>query len=190
MNISLDEGHMQATENTYRIEKMSRRLRRLFQVCTFILPLLPVFFWLGYNHMPQIMHDNVFPATAPNWLPLNSRLIALAGSIPAIIIMIAALIGLKRLFSLYEQGIYFQAENVALFRLLARLAFCSVVADIFDKTVMELARTINNPPGQRLLSIGVSSDHLKLMIVAAIIMIIGMVIDEGRKIQDEIALTV
>lgn len=181
---------MQATENKHRIEKMSRRLRRLFQICTFILPLIPVFFWLGYNHMPQVMHDNVFPATAPSWLPVNSRIIALLGSMPAIVILVLALIGLKRLFSLYEQGIYFQSENVVLFRLLAKLAFCSVVADVINKTVLELARTINNPPGQRLLSISLSSDHLKLMIVAVIIMIIGMVIDEGRKIQDEIELTV
>ena len=181
---------MNTPDNSQKIEKMSRRLRRLFQLCIFVLPLVPVFFWLGYNHLPQVMHDNIFPTAAPSWLPLNSRLIALAGGIPAIVVLILALIGLKRLFALYEQGIYFQAENVALFRLLARLAFCSVIADVINKTVLELARTINNPPGERLISIGLSSDHLKLMIVAAIIMIIGLVIDEGRKIQDEIELTV
>lgn len=181
---------MNTPDNSQKIEKMSRRLRRLFQLCIFVLPLVPVFFWLGYNHLPQVMHDNIFPAAAPSWLPLNSRLIALAGGIPAIVVLVLALIGLKRLFALYERGIYFQAENVALFRLLARLAFCSVIADVINKTVLELARTINNPPGERLISIGLSSDHLKLMIVAAIIMIIGLVIDEGRKIQDEIELTV
>ena len=181
---------MSTSENELRIQKRSRRLRRLFQACIFILPLVPVIFWLGYNRLPQVMHDNVFTGGAPSWLPLNSRLIALAGSLPAIVILVLALIGLKRLFFLYERGIYFQAENVALFRLLAKLAFCSVVADVINKTVLEIARTINNPPGERILSIGLSSDHLKLMIVAAIIMIIGMVIDEGRKIQDEIQLTV
>ena len=183
---------MEQTANEKRIEKMSRGMRVLFQVCIYLLPLIPIFFWLGYNPLPQIMHDNIFPfpAEAPTWLPLNSRLIALSGGIPATVILILALIGLKRLFSLYERGIYFQAENVALFRLLGKLAFWSILADVLNKTVLEIARTINNPPGERILSIGLSSDHLKLMVVAIIIMIIGMVIDEGRRIHDEIQLTV
>lgn len=183
---------MEQTANEERIHRMSRRLRLLFQFGVFLLPLVPVLFWLGYNHLPQVMHDNMFPfpAEAPAWLPLNSRLIALAGAIPATVVLVLALIGLKRLFALYERGIYFQAENVALFRTLGRLAFWSILADVLNKTVLEIARTINNPPGERILSIGLSSDHLKLMVVAVIIMIIGMVIDEGRRIHDEIQLTV
>jgi DNA-binding Xre family transcriptional regulator len=37
------------------------------------------------------------------------------------------------------------------------LAFWSVLADVFEKTVLELARTINNPPGHRVLSVGFST---------------------------------
>jgi hypothetical protein len=181
---------MNISENEQRIRKMSRNLRRLFLVCIYVLPLVPVFLWLNYNYLPEIVHDNLFISHVPAWLPMNSRLIALSGSIPAIIILVMALIGLKRLFTLYEQGIYFQAENVAIFRLLSKLAFWSILADIFDNTIINLARTINNPPGQKILSIGLSSDHLKLMVIAIIIMIIGRVIDEGRKIHDEMQLTV
>jgi hypothetical protein len=181
---------MDISDNQRRITRLSRRLGRLLQLCIFTLPLVPVVFWLGYNHMPQVMHENVFPGSFPATLPLNGRLIALAGSLPATVVLVLALSNLKRLFALYEQGIYFQAENVRLFRTLARLALFSVIADVVNKTVIELARTINNPSGERLLSISLSSDHLKLMIVASIIMVIGMVIDEGRRINDEIELTV
>lgn len=181
---------MKTTENEQRIRKMSRHLRLLFQLCTYVLPLMPFLFWFYYNDLPQVMHENVFPGKTLSWLPLNSRLIALAGNLPATAILVLALIGLRRLFALYEQGIYFQAENVALFRLLGRLAFWSVLADVLNKTVLEIARTINNPPGERLLSIGFSSDHCKLLIIAVILMLIGMVIDEGRKIHEEMQLTV
>lgn len=181
---------MEISDNQRRITRLSRRLRRLLQLCIFILPLVPVLFWLGYNHMPQVMHESVFPGSFPSTLPLNSRLIALAGGLPATVILVFALLNLGRLFALYERGIYFQDENVRLFRTLARLALFSVIADVVNKTVMELARTINNPPGERLLSISLSSDHIKLMIVAAIVMLIGMVIDEGRRINDEMELTV
>ncbi|HBG20665.1 MAG TPA: hypothetical protein DDY32_15710 [Desulfobulbaceae bacterium] len=181
---------MKNSENDRRIRKTSRKLRLLFQVSTFLLPLIPVVCWLLYNDLPQVMHQNIFPGKTVDSLPLNGRLIALGGSLPATVIMVLALIKLKRLFFLYEQGIFFQAENVLLFRLLARLAFWSVLADVFNKTVLEIALTINNPPGQRVLAIGFSSDHLKLLIVAVIIMLIGMVIEEGRKIHEEMQLTV
>ncbi len=181
---------MDTSGNEQRIKKMSKRLRRVFQVCLFILPPFPVFYWFSYNHLPQVMHENIFPSGPLAWMPMNSRLIALAGDIPAIVVLTLALISLKRLFTLYEKGIYFQAENVALFRKLSRLAIWSVLADVFEKTVLELARTINFPPGHRILSIGFSSDHLKLLIVATIIMLISMVVEEGRKIQDEMQLTV
>lgn len=181
---------MKTVENEQRIRTISRRLRLLFQVCIYVLPLVPVICWFWYNDMPQVMHDNIFQGKTIPWLPLNSRLIALAGNLPATIILIFALINLKRLFFLYEHGIYFQAENVRLFRSLGKLAFWSVFADVINKSVLEIAVTINNPPGQRILSVGFSSDHLKLLIIAVIIMLIGMVIDEGRKIHDEIQLTV
>lgn len=184
------EPIMKNSENDRRIRKISRRLRLLFQISTCLLPLIPVVCWLLYNDLPQVMHQNIFPGKTVDSLPLNSRLIALGGSLPATAIMVLALIRLKRLFSLYEQGIFFQAENVLLFRLLGRLAFWSVLADVFNKTVLEIALTINNPPGQRVLAIGFSSDHLKLIIVAVIVMLIGMVIEEGRKIHEEMQLTV
>jgi len=181
---------MKPAENEKRIRKISKQLRFFFQLCTFLLPLIPVICWLGYNDLPQVMHENFFPGKTIDWLPLNSRFIALAGSLPATFIMVLALICLKRLFSLYEHGIFFQPENVTLFRLLGKLAFWSVLADVLNKTVSAIALSINNPPGQRVLSIGFSSDHLKLLIVAVIIMIIAMVTDEGRKIHDEMQLTV
>ena len=181
---------MKPIGNEQRIRKISKNLRLFFQLCTFILPLIPVVCWLCYNDLPQVMHENLLPGKNIAWLPLNSKLIALTGSLPETVVSVLALIGLKRLFLLYEQGIYFQAENVALFRLLGKLAFWSVLADVFSKTVLAIALSINNQPGQRILSIGFSSDHLKLLIVAVIIMLIGMVTDEGRKIHDELRLTV
>ncbi|MFH0781782.1 MAG: DUF2975 domain-containing protein [Pseudomonadota bacterium] len=181
---------MKTTKNEEKIRRTSKRLRRIFQIAAFALPFFPALFWLFYNDLPLVMQQHTFAGRTETWLPLNSRIIALAGNIPATILAVLALVGLKRLFALYEQGCYFQAENVRLFRALGRLAVWSVLADVVNNTVLEIARTINNPPGERLLSIGFSSDHAKLLLVAAIIMLIGMVIDEARKIHEEHQLTV
>lgn len=176
--------------NAYQIQRMSHKLRILFHVCQYVLPVIPVIFWISYNHLSPIIQSGVFDGSVAPYLQLNSRVIAFVGSLPAIIIMFMALRSLKTLFSSYEQGIYFRAENVKQFRFLGKLALLSVLADIFRKTFLVLGESINNPPGQKILSIGVSSDHLKLIVVACIIMAIGMVMDEGRKIHDENQLTV
>lgn len=165
-------------------------MRLVFQVCLYVIPILPVCIWLGYNHLPQIMHQHMFSSGPVASLQLNSRLIALAGEVPMTLILIFALINLRKLFGLYEQGIFFQIENVSLFNRLSKLAFWSIFADIFDNTVLEIARTINYPPGHRILAIGISDNHLKLLAVAIIVMLIGMVMEEGRKIQDDMELTI
>jgi hypothetical protein len=79
---------------------------------------------------------------------------------------------------------------VAHYRKLSKLAFWGILANIFDKTLVKLALTINNPPGQRVLTIGFTADHVKLMFAAIILMIIARVMNEGREIYDENQLTV
>ncbi|MCP4114368.1 MAG: DUF2975 domain-containing protein [Desulfobacteraceae bacterium] len=177
-------------ENELRIRGMSRKLRKLFQIGLYLLPAMPILYWLFYNHLPPMMQDGAVGDGAPAFLAVNSRVIAFAGEIPAILVMLFALKSLKALFSLYEKGIYFEAENVKQFRLLGKLALWGVLTDAVNETFLILAKTINNPPGEKVLAIGISSDHVKLMVVACIIMLIGMVMDEGRKIKDENQLTV
>lgn len=177
-------------ENELKIRGMSRKLRILFHVSVYVLPAMPLLYWLFYNQLPPMMQEGVGECGAPEFLALNSRVIAFVGQIPAILVMVFALNSLKSLFSLYERGIYFQAENVKRFRLLAKLAVFGVLTDVVSETFLILGKTINNPPGEKMLTISVSSDHAKLMVVACIILLISMVMDEGRKIKDENQLTV
>jgi hypothetical protein len=126
----------------------------------------------------------------PQLLELNSRIIGLMGDLPALVVMILSLNTLRRLFFLYAKGIFFKVENVTYYRKLSKLAFWSVLTNIFDKTLLRLALTFNNPPGQREFIISFSVDHVKLMFVAIILMIIARVMNEGREIYDENQLTV
>ena len=176
--------------NRFRISRMSRRLRIVFKGLVYFLPVVPVLYWLLYNSLPAVMQEGAFGVGAPLFLEVNSRVFGFAAGLPALVVSIIALNSLSALFSLYERGMYFMAENVKRFRFLGELAMWSILADIFNKTVLIVAQTINNPPGERVLSIGFTSDHVKLLLVAGIVMIIGMVMDEGRKINDENELTV
>ena len=185
---------MKKSENTIKIQRISRGLSLLFYIGTFVIPVFAVFYWMGYNSSPIQLINSALPGShggvMPQVLELNSRLIGLVGDLPALVVLLLALNTLRRLFFLYARGVFFKVENVAHYRKLSKLAFWSILANIFDRTLVNLALTINNPPGQKALIIGLTADHVKLMFVAIILMIIARVMNEGREIYDENQLTV
>ena len=185
---------MKESENSIKIQRISKVLGWLFYIGTFVMPVFIVFYWMGYNSSPIQLINSALPGShggeMPQVLELNSRLIGLAGDLPALVVMLLSLDVLRQLFFLYARGVFFKVENVAHYQKLSKLAFWSILANIFDKTIVNLALTINNPPGQRVLTISFTADHVKLMFVAIILMIIARVMNEGREIYDENQLTV
>ncbi len=181
---------MEKNENMVRIQRLSMRLGLVFNLGIYVLPVLTILYWLNYNAMPLFMRNDIGYVEAAADLLLNSRCLALLGSVPLVVVAVRALINLRQLFFLYETGVYFQGENVRRFRMLGRLAFWEIAADMVYKSVLSVALTLNNPPGERLLSITFSSDYVKLLVVAIIINLIGMVMDEARKNHDELEMTV
>lgn len=176
--------------NQKRIQRMSRLFCNLFTIGLYTLPLIPAIFWLGFNYLPTELQSQLGSYSVQGPLPLNSRLLALVGTIPSTLVLVFSLLSLRTLFSLYGQNIYFQHQNIDQYKRLGKLAVWSVLGDVFSKTVLSVALSINNPPGQRMLSIGFSSDHLKLLIVSGIILVIAMVMEEAKQLKEEHQLTV
>jgi hypothetical protein len=185
---------MKKSKNSIKIQRISKRLGWIFYIGMFVMPVFVVFYWLGYNSHPIQVINSTLPGShgggMPQELELNSRFIGLVGDLPTLVVMLLSLDALRRLFFLYAKGVFFKVENVAHYRKLSKLAFWGILANIFDKTLVKLALTINNPPGQRVLTIGFTADHVKLMFAAIILMIIARVMNEGREIYDENQLTV
>lgn len=185
---------MKKSKNSIKIQRISKGLGWLFYIGTFVIPVFVVFYWLGYNLSPIQIINSALPGShggaMPQMLELNSRLLGLMGDLPALVVMLLSIDTLRRLFFLYARGVFFNVENVTHYRKLSKLAFWSILANIFDKTLVMLALTINNPPDQRVVTVSFTPDHVKLMIVAIILMIIARVMNEGREIYDENQLTV
>jgi hypothetical protein len=55
---------------------------------------------------------------------------------------------------------------------------------------MTLALTFNNPPGQRMISIGFSSTDFSEIVTALMIIVVAWIMDEGRKLKEEQALVI
>ena len=109
--------------------------------------------------------------------------------IPAGLMMIG-LYTLAKLFALYEKGCIFTQKNVACYRILGRLIICGVFIGVVYRTVLILALTLFNPPGQRILSIGFGTKEIEILLIGIIVLIITWVMEEGRMIENEQALTV
>lgn len=188
------EGIVKKSENSIKIQRISKRLGCFFHIGMFVMPLFVLYYWLGYNTSPIQLINSALPGNGgramPQVLEFNSRLIGLAGDLPALIVILLALVTLRRLFFLYAHGDLFTEENVAQYRVLSKLAFWGILADIVNKSALTVALTINNPPGQRLLTVGFTGDHIKLLLIAVILIIIARVMNEGREIYDENQLTV
>ena len=101
-----------------------------------------------------------------------------------------AIVTIMRLLKLYREGIIFSAAHVLLFKRLGQALICYGITGILHTTGLGLVMTMNNPPGQRMLTLGMGSDDISLFVVAAVVLMLSWVMDEGRKQAEEQALTV
>ena len=97
---------------------------------------------------------------------------------------------LKKLFECYEKGIFFQEENVACFKKLSRILIWWVIAGVVVTPVTTIILTMNNPPGEHVVQVSFQSADLTALVVGGILRVIAGVMDDGRRLQEEMELTV
>ena len=95
-----------------------------------------------------------------------------------------------RLFRLYEQGQIFRDSNVRCFRNLSRVLIWWFAAGIVQKSLLSIALTLHNPPGQRIITVELGSPDLTALLLGAILAVIAWVMEEGRKLQEDQDFTV
>ncbi|HEY1406490.1 MAG TPA: DUF2975 domain-containing protein [Spirochaetota bacterium] len=172
--------------NLSRIKSVSRFIRIIFVVIIVIIPITISLYWIFYNNLPLPMK-----ISAPNSSfimedlePINRILCFAAGLIP-IAVQIGILVTLARLFHLYEKGEILSARNVQCFKRLGQLIIARAIAGILYTPLISLALSITNPPGQRQLSLGLTSEIIGTFLVGTVILVVSWVMDEGRAINDE-----
>lgn len=181
-------------ENTARIQRISGRLYAALFVFTVLLPILTVGYWVFLNHLPESLVAASMKMQAglpkPSEVTLVQRMLGLAVSLVPLAIKMAAMLTLMRLLKLYRAGIVFSGDHVACFKRLGRILVYYTFAGVAESTGIVLVMTMNNPPGQKMLTIGFSSNEITLLVVAAIVLMISWIMDEGRKLAEEQSLTI
>jgi len=178
-------------QNISVIKKISSRLRLICNIIFFLTPIITIFYWGFYNHLPnEYQYAIVRQYLQTNYLPLITRVLCAAiMMIPGVIIMLASKY-LIELFRLYENNVFFSPNNVTYMEKLGKIVIIWAFMDIIVGTLLVLAISFNNPPGQRYLSIGVGSFQLSSLLIGYIIVLFSKIMDEARIINEEQQYTV
>ena len=175
-------------ENTLRITVVSRRLKMVCIGLICCLPVLCAIFWILFNKIYPMVPMIPLPVRVNHDVTAFPRLLAFLSDLVPLAVVILGLLRLKTLFSLYEKGQIFTKENVDCYRALGRILMLWVICDIVNRSLLGIALTLDNPPGTRLLVIGLDGGDFSGIFVGTVILIIAWVMDEARKIQEDHAL--
>lgn len=177
-------------KNTQRITAVSRKLRFVCTGSIVCLPVLCGVFWALFNRIYALVPMIPLPVRVDHDLPALTRFLAFLCDLLPLGVIIYALMRLKTLFLLYERGSIFTEENVQCFRSLGRALILWVGCDIVNRTLLGIVLTLDNPPGKRLLVIGLDGGDFTGTFVGIAVLTISWVMDEARKMQEEQALII
>jgi len=173
-------------ENISRIKKISSRLRLACSAIFYIMPLTVICYWAFYNEISEGFKSGlVRQYSQTQFLPAMTLFLCIAVEmIPAALIMLSTKY-LSGLFALYEKSVFFSEQNVTYIRKLGNIVILWSFMDIVKQTLLVLAISLNNPPGQRMLVIGIGTFQLSLLLIGYIIVLFSRVMDEARVMNDE-----
>ncbi|NNE83230.1 MAG: DUF2975 domain-containing protein [Alphaproteobacteria bacterium] len=171
------------------IQRASRRYRVLFTVLIIGVPVFDLLYWASFNHLPEGFLTDL-PVLPTQQLSVLSLALAFLVSLLPVSVAVYGLVTLKALFRLYEGGIIFSADNVKYFRRLGYSFIAWVVANTVFTPLISVVVTFANPPGQRVLSAQFGVLDIATLLIGGVVLLISWVMNEGRKLEDEIAHTV
>ncbi len=173
---------MHASERTERIKRTSRRFQRLTIALMGLLPLTAGLAWAFID-----LNELDFGYTAEEVGPLTffERWSAAALSIVPLSVSLFALYNLQKLFALYAKGKFFDSENVRCFRNMGWALVAVVPLDILFNSALSVLLSLDQPAGERMLAVSLSSDDLGIAIIGAVIIIVSWVMAEAADLSQE-----
>ena len=179
-----------AMQNQERIRRASHRLRRLLLIVACAIPAVNALVWIYINHLPKIIYSHMLPYFVQIPLPASARIMGFMVTMLPTAVGISGAYYLMRLFHLYEQGQIFRLPNVQCFKKLSRVLIWWFAVGIIHRSILSVALTLHNPPGQRIVTLGIGSPDLTALLLGGILAVIAWVMEEGRKLQEDQDLTV
>jgi hypothetical protein len=179
-------------DNLSKIKKFSKNFHLLLSFVLMVIPLYYISYWVFVNYLPEsLINVNIHPTPLiPNELPIKLQIIGFFISLFPISALIYVITNIRKLFSFYKEGMIFSFEHVSLFKKTAKGLVLWVILSMLYESAKSVIFSVGNPPGSRVLKVGLSSAEITTLIVGGIVFIIAWVMDEGRVLNEEKELTV
>ncbi len=179
-------------DNLFKIRRIGKMIHFLLSCLLVMIPLYYLFYWVFINHLPEtlITVNTLKTPIVPHQLPLELQMLGLFASLFPLAPLLFGISNLKRLFAFYREGVVFSFEHVKLFKNTAKGLLLWVVLSIIYESAKGVLFTWANPPGSRMLNVGIGSWEMTTLLAVGIIYVIAWVMDEGRILAEENELTV
>lgn len=174
-----------------KIAISSRILSILASCFIVVIPLTVTAIWLiaseqtllsGMPHYWFVPSGILFEAgTLQDSVRLLSAAISLVANLP----LLLALWQLRKLLNLYQTLEVFRVEAAARMRKFALYIVVFALVQPFAGAALSLATSMNNPPGQRYLSISIVDTDLATIFVGLTMIVIAYVLEEAHKLAED-----
>lgn len=171
--------------NLPRIRRISAIMRTLCTAATALIPITVIVMWASFEYWGPSHPEIASIPEVPDHLPLTTRLLAGAIGLAQASIAVFAVWRLRRLFSLYADGLIFTAANTRCMRHFAAAVFAFAIAKPITGALLSVVLTMNNPPGHRQLAITAGSSELTTLFIGGVFLIIAWIMDEARAMAEE-----
>jgi hypothetical protein len=179
-----------------KIARVSRAIRMALWVVMILLPVIVALQWIFLEYFLDkemfLPLGRVYLSTLPLYLPLSWGTKALGFLVSLIpLTMDMLVVGLLiRLFGRYARGDIFTEETVGGIRHIGYVLLLGQALSPVYQALLTLVLTLPNPPGDRLVSIGLGSSNVSAVLTGLMIIVVAWIMDEGRRLQEDQALVI
>lgn len=176
-----------------RITRLSVTLHTCFWIGFWALPLVSVIYWAGDGllFLQPWLNVEFIPSRIPEVgavaeMSMVTRVLGFAlGGVPMALNMMA-LYWMARLFGLFAKSEFFLKGNVQCIQKAGTYLLANQLIYPFYVGAISMALTIGNAPGHRMLCIEFGTHQIGMVIVSLTILVIAWIMDEARKMHDEL----
>jgi hypothetical protein len=168
-----------------RVRRIATWMRALALLGGVVLLAATLFFWASPEWIATTAAHDVGLGKAPVKITPS---VQLAGALVALIpvgVGLFALLQVWHLFGDYARGAIFTASATARLRRLAWAILGIALAQVLARTAIGLVLTMHNPPGKKMLVLGLSSNDYILVLFGLLLLAIAWVMVEATRLARE-----
>lgn len=178
-----------------RIQKMSLFFRILFQFLSVLLPILLIIAWVKapsplFSIHHEAVVDMIYRGQTFTEIGFNARILGLFISFIPLGVQLSILYFLIKLFSLFEAGEVFTLKNVHYIRNIGYALLVGQLLNPIYEILISATLTWHNSVGHRIAEVSMGTDNIKLMITAALVILVSWIMAEACRLRDEQRLTI